>query len=161
MNDLLDFSRIEAGKLELDVADFSLVAAVGDPLRALAVRTHKKGVELVCHVQPDLPDALACGSPGSDGRRGRRIAAWDPQGPGGSLGDQDRASRTRPGGGIGRRRGVRAAHPPPRRDRTRPAALVCDLQIMKKDIGQIIIMAHHEWKRHVSRIRHHPCSNKP
>src|SRR5437763_13278236 len=58
INDLLDFSKIEAGKLELDPADFSLRVAVGDPLRALAVRAHKKGLELVCHVQPDVPDAL-------------------------------------------------------------------------------------------------------
>ena len=58
INDLLDFSKIEAGKLELDPADFSLRAAVGDTLRALAVRAHKKGLELVCHVQPDVPDAL-------------------------------------------------------------------------------------------------------
>src|SRR4051794_15500083 len=58
MNDLLDFSKIEAGKLELDPADFSLRAAVGDTLHALAMRAHKKGLELVCHVQPDVPDAL-------------------------------------------------------------------------------------------------------
>jgi PAS domain S-box-containing protein len=58
INDLLDFSKIEAGKLELAPADFSLRAAVGDTLRALAVRAHRKGLELVCHVQPDVPDAL-------------------------------------------------------------------------------------------------------
>ena len=58
INDLLDFSKIEAGKLELDPADFSLRAALGDTLRALAVRAHTKGLELVCHVQPDVPDAL-------------------------------------------------------------------------------------------------------
>ena len=58
INDLLDFSKIEAGKLELDPADFSLRAALGDTLRALAVRAHKKGLELVSHVQPDVPDAL-------------------------------------------------------------------------------------------------------
>ena len=58
INDLLDFSKIEAGKLELDLADFSLRAAVGDTVRALAVRAHKKGVELICCVEPDAPDAL-------------------------------------------------------------------------------------------------------
>src|SRR5439155_24504302 len=58
LNDLLDFSKIEAGKMVLDPADFSLRAAVGDTLRALAMRAHKKRLELVCQVQPDVPDAL-------------------------------------------------------------------------------------------------------
>ncbi len=58
INDLLDFSKIEAGKLELDPGDFSLRAAVGDTLRALAVRAHRKGLELVYDVQPEVPDAL-------------------------------------------------------------------------------------------------------
>src|SRR5205085_2882961 len=58
INDLLDCSKIEAGKLELDMADFSLRTAVGDTLRALAVRAHTKGLELVYHVQPEVPDAL-------------------------------------------------------------------------------------------------------
>src|SRR6202795_2879919 len=58
INDLLDFSKIEAGKLELDPADFSLRTELGDTLRALAVRAHRKGLELVCNVQPDVPDAL-------------------------------------------------------------------------------------------------------
>jgi two-component system, sensor histidine kinase and response regulator len=58
INDLLDFSKIEAGKLELEPADFSLRAALGDTLRTLAARAHKKGLELVCHVQPGVPDAL-------------------------------------------------------------------------------------------------------
>jgi PAS domain S-box-containing protein len=58
INDLLDFAKIEAGKLELSPADFSLRTTVGDTLRALAVRAHKKGLELISQVQPDVPDAL-------------------------------------------------------------------------------------------------------
>src|SRR5205814_239745 len=58
INDLLDFSKIEAGKLELIPEDFSLRAAIGDTMRALAVRAHKKGLELIYQVQPDVPDAL-------------------------------------------------------------------------------------------------------
>jgi signal transduction histidine kinase len=58
INDLLDFSKIEAGKLELQPADFSLRAALGETLRTLAIRAHKKGLELVSHVHPDVPDAL-------------------------------------------------------------------------------------------------------
>jgi PAS domain S-box-containing protein len=58
LNDLLDFAKIESGKMELDPADFSLRAAVGDTARALAARAHKKGLELICHVQSNVPDAL-------------------------------------------------------------------------------------------------------
>ncbi len=58
LNDLLDFSKIEAGKLELDQADFGLRSILGDTLRTLADRAHTKGLELVSHVQPDVPDAL-------------------------------------------------------------------------------------------------------
>ncbi len=58
LNDLLDFSKIEAGKLELDPADFSLRAELRDTLRALATRAHRKGLELVSHVEANVPDAL-------------------------------------------------------------------------------------------------------
>ncbi len=58
INDLLDISKIEAGKLELEPADFSLREALGDALRTLAMRAHTKGLELVSHVQPEVPDAV-------------------------------------------------------------------------------------------------------
>ncbi len=58
INDLLDFSKIAAGKLTLDRAPFSLRAAVGDTLGALSVRAQRKGLELFCRVQPEVPDAL-------------------------------------------------------------------------------------------------------
>ena len=58
INDLLDFSKIEAGKLELDLADFSVRGVLSDTLRALAVRAHRKGLELVSDVGPDVPDVL-------------------------------------------------------------------------------------------------------
>ncbi len=58
INDLLDFSKIESGKLELDSADFSLRTVLGETLRVLAVRARKKGLELAGHVEPNVPDAL-------------------------------------------------------------------------------------------------------
>src|SRR5262245_25522829 len=58
INDILDFAKIEAGRLELDPTDFSLSSMLGATLRALAVRAHKKGLELVCQQRSDVPDAL-------------------------------------------------------------------------------------------------------
>ncbi|HEY4178061.1 MAG TPA: response regulator [Kofleriaceae bacterium] len=58
INDLLDFSKIEAGKVQLSVTDFGLRALIGDTMRALAVRAHRKGIELLCNISPDTPDAL-------------------------------------------------------------------------------------------------------
>jgi two-component system sensor histidine kinase/response regulator len=58
INDILDFAKIEAGRLELDPSDFSLGSVLGSTMRALALRAHKKGLELVFHLQPDVPDAL-------------------------------------------------------------------------------------------------------
>jgi len=58
INDILDFAKIEAGRLELDPADFSLGSVLGSTLRALAVRAHKKGLELVCQQGAGVPDAL-------------------------------------------------------------------------------------------------------
>src|SRR5262245_8868243 len=58
IDDLLDFSRIEAGKLGLDRVPFSLRAVVNDALRSFALRAHRKGLELVGRIQPDVPDAV-------------------------------------------------------------------------------------------------------
>jgi PAS domain S-box-containing protein len=58
IDDLLDFSKIEAGKLELDKAPFSLRDVVNETLSSLALRAHRKGLELVCRIHPDVPDTL-------------------------------------------------------------------------------------------------------
>jgi two-component system sensor histidine kinase/response regulator len=63
INDILDFSKIEAGKLELDVVDFDLRELLGDTLKALGLRAHKKGLELACRVHPDVP-GMVSGDPG-------------------------------------------------------------------------------------------------
>ena len=58
INDILDFSKIEAGRLELEKLDFDLRETLENTIRTLAVRAHEKGLELLCNVLPEAPDAL-------------------------------------------------------------------------------------------------------
>ena len=58
IDDLLDFAKIEAGKIELALAPLSLRAMLSDTMRALALRAHRKGLELMCDVDPRVPDAV-------------------------------------------------------------------------------------------------------
>ena len=63
VNDILDFSKIEARKLDLEQIEFALRDTLEDTLRLLAPRAHQKGLELACHIPPDLNDVLV-GDPG-------------------------------------------------------------------------------------------------
>ena len=47
VNDLLDFSKVEAGKLELELAPFDLRSVLSEVVQSLAPRAHDKGVELM------------------------------------------------------------------------------------------------------------------
>lgn len=62
INDILDFSKIEAGRLSLEETSFDLREMVGDTMKSLAVRAHKKHLELACHVAPAIPQ-LVIGDP--------------------------------------------------------------------------------------------------
>ncbi len=59
VNDILDFSKIEAGKLELEQTDFDLHALLEDSCELFAEKAAEKGIELVCHLAPDLPTSVA------------------------------------------------------------------------------------------------------
>jgi signal transduction histidine kinase/DNA-binding response OmpR family regulator len=58
INDILDFSKIEAGRLDLDSLEFSIRSELDSIVRSVALRAHEKGLELICDVEPDIPDAL-------------------------------------------------------------------------------------------------------
>jgi CheY-like chemotaxis protein len=63
INDILDFSKIEAGKVELEKTDFDLSNCIEGTLKAVALRAHEKGLELLCEVAPGVPEAVI-GDPG-------------------------------------------------------------------------------------------------
>ncbi len=59
VNDLLDYARLEAGKLEFDPAPVDLEGLVRGVAELLSPRAHDKGLEIVWSVSPDAPDVLA------------------------------------------------------------------------------------------------------
>jgi two-component system, sensor histidine kinase and response regulator len=63
LNDILDLSKIEAGRLTLDHVPFGLRDTVEDAVRLFAPRADEKRLELACHIPPDVPEALI-GDPG-------------------------------------------------------------------------------------------------
>ncbi|MFN0072878.1 MAG: ATP-binding protein [Chloroflexota bacterium] len=63
INDILDVSKIEAGRLELEEIDLDLSGTLSDAVRTLALRAHEKELELVIRMAQDVPTALI-GDPG-------------------------------------------------------------------------------------------------
>ncbi len=55
INDILDLSKVEAGHLELEMVSFDLVELVEKTCEIMAMRAHKKDIELMCHIAPDVP----------------------------------------------------------------------------------------------------------
>lgn len=55
INDILDFSKIEAGKIQFETLAFSIHDTLLEAARVLAVSAHKKGLELIVDVRPEVP----------------------------------------------------------------------------------------------------------
>jgi signal transduction histidine kinase/CheY-like chemotaxis protein/HPt (histidine-containing phosphotransfer) domain-containing protein len=55
IGDVLDTTRIEAGKMPVDMRPTDIVATVEEAVTALALKTEARGVELVCDLLPGLP----------------------------------------------------------------------------------------------------------
>jgi len=58
INDVLDFSKFEAGKVEVDRVDFNLRDTLEDVLKTFGVRAAQKGLELACEVREDVPEVM-------------------------------------------------------------------------------------------------------
>jgi signal transduction histidine kinase/DNA-binding response OmpR family regulator len=58
INDVLDFSKIESGKMQLDAVPVDLRQALDEALKTLALRAHQKGLELMCRIDPRVPERV-------------------------------------------------------------------------------------------------------
>jgi two-component system sensor histidine kinase/response regulator len=58
INDILDFSKIEAGRLDIESTDFRLDDVIGSVTTLTAQKAHEKGLELLAHVAPAIPEHL-------------------------------------------------------------------------------------------------------
>ena len=58
LNDLLDVSKLEAGKLDLEVIPFRPVRIIEETVAVMATRAEEKGLGLNTAVDPEIPDSL-------------------------------------------------------------------------------------------------------
>lgn len=55
INDILDYSRLDVGREELEVASFDVRRLLEETLRSLSLRAHERGLELAAVIDPDVP----------------------------------------------------------------------------------------------------------
>jgi len=58
INNILDFSRIETGRLQTEITDFDLRSIVQDVSRGLGQAAHNKGLELRCEIAATMPEVV-------------------------------------------------------------------------------------------------------
>src|ERR1035438_965803 len=58
LNDILDLSKIEAGKLELEIAELSIEDCIEEALQPLALSAQAKGIELLWNAEEGIPAAM-------------------------------------------------------------------------------------------------------
>jgi CheY-like chemotaxis protein len=58
VNDILDFSKIESGKMEIERIKFSLKDLLRNTLRTMAIKAHKKNLEVLLNIDVNIPAHL-------------------------------------------------------------------------------------------------------
>jgi signal transduction histidine kinase/CheY-like chemotaxis protein len=63
INDVLDYARIESGRLTLEPTAFDLHACVEGAVETMAAKAVQKNLELICDIDPDVPVMLLGDAP--------------------------------------------------------------------------------------------------
>ncbi|WP_417381862.1 PAS domain S-box protein [Gimesia sp.] len=58
VNDILDFSRLEAGRFELEPVPFNLRVMLDEAVKTLSLRACEKGLELICRIDKRVPSRV-------------------------------------------------------------------------------------------------------
>ncbi|MCP3671823.1 MAG: response regulator [Gammaproteobacteria bacterium] len=58
LNDILDLSKIEAGRLEMEDVDFQLQEVIGNMVNLIKLKAEEKGVRLLVQIDHDIPRGL-------------------------------------------------------------------------------------------------------
>ncbi|MCY1126516.1 response regulator [Frigidibacter sp. RF13] len=58
ISDILDFSKVEAGALELERTPMDLTETIESAAELVAAKASEKGIELACRIDPDVPIAV-------------------------------------------------------------------------------------------------------
>jgi len=58
INDILDYSRIESGKVELESSSFSIMEICREAFDVVRVSAMGKDIEMACHISPALPHQM-------------------------------------------------------------------------------------------------------
>jgi signal transduction histidine kinase len=58
INDILDYSKLESGKLEIEHLRYSVAAVVEEALEMVATKAREKALELTYEISPDIPSAV-------------------------------------------------------------------------------------------------------
>jgi two-component system, sensor histidine kinase and response regulator len=58
LNDILDISKLEAGKVELESVELDVRDCCGGAMKMLAMRAEERGLELACDVETSVPDVV-------------------------------------------------------------------------------------------------------
>jgi len=56
INDILDISKLESGKMDLEIKEFDLEKLIAGILSLVSYNAHKKGIEVIYYIEKDIPE---------------------------------------------------------------------------------------------------------